>query len=503
MSGKLFDVPETESKGLKPMCGGKRFRELPDRGQQRLIGFSVDELVPADALVRVYDEIINLLDMSALEAHYRGGGAPAYPPRLVVKLLIFALAVGVRSAREIARRCEYDVRFMWLAQGLRLDHELLSDFRTRFREELKALFKQTVVLGVESGLIELRHVCIDGSKIAAHAKRKSLSAESIEKLLNELDEEIERLLQEAAELDAAEDAELGSRRGDEIPQELADARRRRERLQEALKKLHEREWDRISETDQEAPVQKTPDGKRPGYNAQLGVDADSGMVVAQALTDAQNDTQQFAPMLDQAIENAGRKPAAAVADAGYQSAEALKHIEEEPEVDSYIKQQPLPTDDYFGHEDFAYDADNDRFICPGGQELPFKGYKELGGTQCRCYRASARHCQVCPLREKCIGQKRKFRQLVLRPHSHLVAAMRRKLKTEAGKTALKLRWSTAEGTFGTMKAVLGLRQFLLRGLDRAGAELTLCSLAVNVRKLSAWVLNGGDLGGLRAVRLTP
>jgi len=497
MQTALFDVPaQAAPEAPKPVCGGQRFRKLPGREQLYLQAPSVDEMVAPDDPVRMYDAILNELEVSEFEAHYRGGGAPAFPPLFVLKLLVFAMAEGVHSARELARMCRQDLRFMWLAHGLALDHELFSDFRTLFDEQIQRAYAQTVLLGMEAGLITLRQVSVDGTKIAAHAKRTTYSDAELTELLQQLRARAAKLLAEMAALDAAEDSAEAGARADKLPEELADVQRRQERLQQAKAALAEKGWERISETDVEAPLQKTRDGTRPGYNAQMATDADSGMVVYQHLTDAQNDTHELAPLLAGVVANTGCKPDVVAADSGYQSAASLQALEQ-GEFNGYINQPQAGNDGRFGHEAFTYDRERDVYICPTGHELPFKGFKDLRYDNCRVYRASSRHCKACPRRAECISEKAHCRQLVVAPHGELVSAMRRKLQTEEGAAALKRRFATAEPTFGVLKSVLGLRQFLLVGKAKAAVELALASLALNMRKLVRWALAGGSGNQLR------
>jgi len=497
MTPALFDVPATaDPPAFKPVCGGKRFIEPPSRDQCWLRPKCIDDMVAADDPVRVYDAIGDMLDVSAIERHYAGGGAPAHYPRFMVKLLIFALCNGVRSGRAMAEHCKWDTRFIWLACGERLDHELFSDFRTRFGAELKLLFKQTVQMGVVSGLLSLQQISIDGTKIAAHAARKSLDLDGLDKALQSLDARIDELLAEAAGLDAEEDAreilEAAEReRAAQIAQELATAQQRRDKLEAAKAALEANGQERINPTDIEAPIQKTQDGKRAGFNGQIAVDADSGMIVGQELTTAQNDTGQLAPIVEQAIENTGFKPEVAAADTGYQSAASLEYLET-AEVNGYVKQPKTTQEGCFGYDDFVYDEERDLYTCPEGHELPYKGTKDLR-YECRVYRASRKCCNGCPQRAKCLSGKAKSRQLVVAPHGELVSAMRRKVDTDEGQAALKRRSATVEPTFGTMKSVLGLRQFLLVGHEKAAIEFTLASIAINVRKLVSWAMSGGEL----------
>lgn len=492
MDPMLFDVPaQPLLNAPKPVCGGRRFRDLPARDQFVLRPRSLDEMVAPEDPVRVFDDILTGLDVGAFEARYQGGGAPAYPPAFVLKLLIFGMAEGVRSARQLALVCSRDVRFMWLAHGLPMDHELFSDFRKDFGGEIERVYAETVTLGLQAGLITMRHVSVDGTKIAAHASRKAFSEAELIELVKQLQERAAKFLAEMAAQDEAEDKAEAAARKARLPKDLADNERRQERLQKAKEELLKKGWGRINETDFEAPLQKTQDGKRPGYNAQIAVDGDSGMVVHQGLTDAQNDTHELAAILAGVVENTGFKPDVIAADSGYQSAASLQALEEGP-FNGYVNQPPAAQEGRFGHDAFSYDGERDLYVCPGGHELRYKGLKDLRYEGCRVYRSSSLCCRACPRRAECLSEKAKFRQLVVAPHAEQLQAMRCKLKTAEGQAALKRRFATVEPTFGVMKSVLGLRQFLLVGKEKAATELALASAAINLRKLVSWARKGGS-----------
>jgi len=179
-----------------------------------------------------------------------------------------------------------------------------------------------------------------------------------------------------------------------------------------------------------------------------------------------------------------------VADCGYHSAEALEYLETKPELNAYIKQQPSGTPGLYGHEDFEYDEQTDTYECPAGKRLVFKGLKTLDDRPGRRYRAE-HTCANCERRERCFKGKNPYRQLVVQPHGQLTVAMRRRLKTDEGRQVLQTRSATVERTFGTIKAQLGLRQYLTRGLKNAQTQFCLAAIAVNVRKLAAWIQENG------------
>ena len=506
MPPQLLDVAPSPSPplALRPRCGGKRFVELPARDQLSVQVRSLDDLIPDDAFVRVFDAILDVCDFSAFDACHPGGGRPAFEPKFLCKLLLYGQCLSVRSAREVSRRLERDTHFMWLAHELTVDHETLSNFRRDFATPLEDVFQQLAHLGVRLGLARLEHVSLDGTKIAARAAREALDENRIQERLQRVNELISKLMAEAAAVDAAEDARYGKSRGDEIPEALRRAETRRAKLLEALALLSQSEYDHLAPGDPEAPLQKTQDGKRPGYNGQLAVDAEAGFIVGQALVCDQNDTAQFLPLAEQVIENTGQVPGEFAADSGYHSPETLQALAareadadpEAPALNAYINQRREDKDGHLGHDDFCYDADSDTYTCPEGKALAFRDTKHLGDTDYRRYRAVC-SCKDCPRRAECITEKARYRELLVAPHEPLLRAMRQKLATPEGKRALQLRKQTVERTFGTIKAQLGLRQFLLRGLDGAQVEFLLAAMAVNVRKLVHWLGDGGSLEQLQ------
>jgi hypothetical protein len=208
------------------------------------------------------------------------------------------------------------------------------------------------------------------------------------------------------------------------------------------------------------------------------------------VTDAQNDTEQLPAMTEQAIENSGATPTSVVADCGYHSGptlEAMEQIEPPPgqEFTYYIAQQPAPQSDRYGHDAFEHDAERDVYICPGGQELAFKGIKQLRQTEYRVYRSSSRVCRHCAQRDRCLAPKGKRRELLISEYAELRRQMVERLRTEAAQKALRVRRETVEAVFGVIKSVLGLRQFLLRGLRGARIEFGLCAIGFNLRKSAA------------------
>lgn len=494
MQGLLFDPgPAMDSAPCpgQPTCGGKRFVELPAREQLSYETWCLDQLVPDNALVRVIDAILERLDVSALEAAHPGGGRPAYPPRLMCKLLIYGYSQGVLSSREMSRRIQQDQHYMWLAHGMHIDHELLSDFRTRFGEPFKRIFEATVRLAAALGMVSLGHISIDGSKIAAHARRRAMTQDDLDRAIARVRRQIAETLQQAAQQDAAEDEQFGKRRGDELPKDLSSLQALHDKLEQALQQLHDNGRNEICVNDPDAPLQKSQDGKRPGYNAQVAVDSEEGIIVGQDVVPDQNETEQFMPMAQQAIETLGLKPDELAADTGYHSGKVLSDVSE-AELNAYIAEEDASRRKGYTHSDFDYDAQTDTYICPAGKLLVRKGSKELQGKQYRFYR-TAHTCRSCPQRDQCISSNARYRELMIGQYDDLILAMRAKVATEAGAAALQKRRQTAEPTFGTIKAQLGLRQFLLVGLEKVRTEFCLAATAFNLRKIAGRLAQEGSI----------
>src|SRR4051812_18693128 len=208
-----------------------------DRDQELLLPPSLREWLPEDHLAWLVLEAVGELDLTAFCAGYRedGHGRAALDPAMMVALLIYAYAVGVRSSRAIERHCREDVAFRVITANQTPDHATIARFRVRHEDAIGGLFGQVLTLCARAGLVRLGVVAVDGTKIAAAATHHA--TRSYEEIAREI-------LEQAAELDAAEDELYGDARGDELPAELRVAGDRRKRLREAKQALDaEREAD--------------------------------------------------------------------------------------------------------------------------------------------------------------------------------------------------------------------------------------------------------------------
>ena len=209
-----------------------------DRAQ---VVISLDESIHEDHPVRLLDEILRGMDWSAWEQEYNGErGQPPIRPLVVAGVILYGFMRRIRSSRQLEYACGHNFDFIWVAEGRVIDHATICNFRTKFKEALKLLFKQINRVAITMGLIKLVEVAFDGTRVKANASRlHTWTAPKVEKVLEELETEIERLLNEANAVDAAEAALWGEGKARELPPELADKQKRKERLAETLDRLRQ------------------------------------------------------------------------------------------------------------------------------------------------------------------------------------------------------------------------------------------------------------------------
>ena len=204
-----------------------------DRDQELLLPPSLREWLPDDHLAWFALDTVAALDLGAFYAAYRadGHGAAAHDPQMMVTLLVYAYAIGIRSSRGIERRLRDDVAFRVIAANQIPDHATIARFRQRHEQAIAELFGSVLELCAEAGLVEVGVVAIDGTKLEANASR--FANRDYEQIAKEI-------LEEAAEIDAAEDERYGDQRGDELPPQLQTGRGRQSWLREAKHRLDER-----------------------------------------------------------------------------------------------------------------------------------------------------------------------------------------------------------------------------------------------------------------------
>lgn len=405
--------------------------------QAWLLPPSVMDFVPSDHVAHFVRETVReQLDLSEIVAPYEKEerGYPPYHPVMMTALLLYGYCQGVYSSRRIAKACEERVDFMAVTGLNRPDFRTVSDFRKRHLLALQGLFVQVLKLCQRAGLVKLGHVALDGTKVKANAsKHKAMSYERMRETELRLKREVRQWFDRAKSTDEAEDRQHGrERRGDELPDWVADKQRRIAKIREAREAL---------EADARAAGKPAPEPKAQrnftdpesrimhksgkeyvqAYNAQAAVDCGAQVIVAQGVSNCANDVQQLAPMVKQIKVNTGRQAQELSADAGYCSEGNLAVLARH-HIDSYIAT---------GRQRHS--------------DASATGRRRAAGTR--------------------------------------VAAMRTKLARAGRRSRYRLRKTLPEPVFGQIKQARGFRQFLLRGLAKVQGEWSLICTVHNLLKL--------------------
>lgn len=233
-----------------------------DRDQVLLLPPDLREWLPAGHLARFVIETVDRLDLAGIYGYYRqdGHGRPAHDPGMMVALVLYAYSVGVTSSRAIERKCVDDVAFRVITANRQPDHSTIARFLIRHRESLQDLFFEVLALCRQAGMVRVGTVAVDSTKLAANASAGQ------NRTFEGLQAEAARIIEEAIETDRREDELYGDRRGDELPEELANPVTRGQRIQELLEQARRERADAEAQRD-ELIAAHQPDpltGKRPG-----------------------------------------------------------------------------------------------------------------------------------------------------------------------------------------------------------------------------------------------
>ena len=433
---------------------GTRFRPYgPD--QMLLMPPKPSDWLPANHLAHHVSDIVDQLDLEPFYAPYKGDGRrnSPYSPTMMVKILIYGYATGVRSSRGIARKLHEDVAFRMLAGGNFPAHRTICGFRQRHLPDFEKLMLDVVRVALAMGLVRFGTLAIDGTKVRANAsKRKAMSYGRMAQEEARLKKEIRKLLSEAARVDTEEDERLGEDvRGDELPKELARRQKRlaaigaaQARLEAAARQMdddrgrkpgqdrplgrgrpYKREYGEPAPkaqsnfTDPESRIMKTStEGYQQCCNAQTAVDDKSQIVVSASVGNNASDQGELTARLDEVEADYGRKPKEVLADSGYNKESELRELE----------------------------------------ARKITGYVAMG-------------------RE---GKKPAAVDKKKRPAA---ARMLARLATPEGRARYARRKWLSEAPNGWIKEVMGFRRFSFRGLAKVRAEWRLVCLALNIRRM--------------------
>ena len=520
------------------MNNGKVTFKAYTMAQPSLLPPSLDELIPAEHLVRVVNRVIEQIDIQPLLDNYKGGGTSSYHPRMMLKVIVYAYAEKVYSCRRIAKALRENVNFMWIAGGNQPDFHTINDFRGKtMKDAVRAVFSKVLELLVEEGYIKMEHYFVDGTKIGANANaHKVVWAKKTKRYKEALQEKIKVLLDEIEQVNEAENREYGAadleevgkpggvnaeqlqKKVEELNAEL-EKQAENKPLKKAVKTLEKEHLPRLKEYEEQERVlagrnsySKTdPDASnlrmkedravpkplaRPAYNAQIGTEGQ--FIVGYSVHQQADDTTCLIPHLERQTFPKGMKPKMGVGDAGYGSEENYawleKHgIENFLQYNTFYKEQHPPRKPElveqarFQSYNFPYDPIKDVFTCPAQHPMTYretKPYETSNGYQSERRFYECDHCVTCPLKPKCTKAKGN-RRIQHSPELHRYRQQAKtNLTSEQGMALRKQRSIEPETVFGDIKFNRGFRRFSLRGLPKVETEWGIIALAHNMRKLA-------------------
>lgn len=499
------------------------------QNQQFLLPKNINDFISYGHIARLVSEIIDGMDIQFILDTYLGGGTSSYDPRMMLKSWILAFINRVYSCRLVAKNLRENLAFIWISGNQNPDFHTLNNFRLRLKDDIKKIFKQIVIYGIEVGIIEGKDVFIDHTKAEANANRnKVVWKKQVEKQSAKIDVELDELFRYIDTINEEEEKIFGNKdlpeqernsfndekvkkiieqinrniKEGRIDQEAGRKQKKKVRRTEQLlerkenyqlKKeiLHGR--NSFSKTDHDAVAMMMKDKLtiRPGYNE--GIAVENGFVLNYVIDDNCGDSVSFIPLMDGVINNLGKTPENVNTDSAYGNEENHSYLEEK-KIENFLKfNQYHPEKSKAWREkkirlkDFVYNEKRDEFMCPNNATLLFLEERERETKtkykqKFKIYRVPENTCVGCTFRERCTTSNTRSLQ-VSWDAERLKNQARENLNSDKGKELRRRRANEVESVFGDQKLNKLKRRYHLRGLPKVKLEAGLYYVAHNVRKI--------------------
>jgi transposase len=500
-----------------------------DQSQQMLLPPSLEELIAPAHPVRVVNKVIDQIDIDPLVKKYKAGGTSSFHPRMLLKVLVFAYINNIYSSRKIEEALQQNIHFMWLSAMSTPDHNTINRFRSdRLKDVLQQIFTQVVQLLVGEGLLNIKELYVDGTRIEANANRYTFvwgkaiktNKEKIKQQLDELWKYAQKIA--AEEMDDTDPSGFNKIDADKVEQTI-------NKINEALKdkdvdaavkqklKYAQKNWpanlkkyeqqekiigerrSSYSKTDTDATFMRMKEDHmnngqlKPGYNVQISTN--NQFIASYSIHQKTTDTNTLITHLDQHEKQYNQQPEVVVADAGYGSEENYQALEDK-QITAYVKHNQfdrkqsdnLQSKQPFSADKLYYNKEKDCYYCPIGQAMTnigtttrttTTGYKQ----NITLYRA--KNCEGCPLKGVCHKAEGNRTIEVNRNLNRLKQQADDLLQTEQGIQHRKRRCYDVEPVFANIKNNHHFRRFMLRGIKKVSIETGLLALAHNLRKKAA------------------
>lgn len=466
----------------------RQYKMGSSRYQVMLLPPSIEEYVAETNPVRAIDAYVETLSLDDLGFQNAGpggkAGQPPFSPGALLKLYLYGYLNRIHSSRRLECETVRNLEAIWLIGSLRPCYKTIANFRKDNSAALKSTNQDFARLCKQLGLFGGEQVAVDGSFFKGDASTDSIfTAKKLDDQLTALEKKIEAYQQALAEQDAADDrAGLGSLVQDgALSEKIAKLKAKQAEKKALRERLQKSSGSQVSTVDPDARLLTKHGKTTAGYNVQIVVDGQHRLIAASDVTQDGNDTQQLVPMLEKAQEVLHSERLVGLADVGFFSGEQIR-LAEEKGLEVYVpapkKSEAAAKEGRFSREQFDYDAQQDRYVCPQGEALaPCGKLQERDGRRIQAYKSKTSVCNGCPLRPQCLAENSAYKKIERWEHEAVVERHKRRM-AGAG-TVMKARSQLVEHPFGTLKHRAGMHHFLMRGLEKCRGEFGLMVLCYN------------------------
>jgi len=494
--------------------------------QAMLLPPSLDELIAVNHPVRVVDEVLNKIDIQPLLHQYKTGGASSYHPGMLLKVLVYAYINNIYSSRKIEEALQQNIHFMWLSGMSQPDHNTINRFRgERLKESLKKIFVQVVQLLAREGLLSIKELYTDGTKIEASANRYTFVwGNAIKTNKEKMKQQLDGLWKYAQNIAASELDDTDPSGFDKIDKQKVEqtiakidealkdkpvSKQVKQKLNYAKKnwpaaldkyeqqeKIMGEQRSSYSKTDTDATFMRMKEDHmqngqlKPAYNLQ--VSTNNQYIANYSIHQATTDTTTLPTHLSDYTEHYQSTPEIVTADAGYGSQENYRYLEQN-NITAYVKYNQFDREQNngiqnkkpFAPDKLYYNKNEDYYVCPMGQHMENKGSHirtTTTGFKQHITQYQAKNCSGCPLNGAC--HKSEGNRIIEVSHqlNELKQQARQLLESDEGIKKRKQRCRDVEPVFANIKNNHGFKRFMLRGKEKVFVEAGLLALAHNLRK---------------------
>lgn len=463
---------------------------FPQYNKTFLFPPNLEDLIPQDHPAWFIRDFIKALDLDELGFKRRisfRDGRPSFSPELVLSIWLYGYYFKIHSSRKLEKACMENIGLIWLTGMNYPDHNTIWRFFDQNKTPLNNVFKSSVRIASEMGLVGMVLHAVDGTKIQATASRKTaLHRRDLEKLLKSVDEHIDKLMDEI-ETHEKQSIEPSFKLPEDVTAQLKNKQKFKETIQQKLKKLNEANTDHVSESDPDARMMKSSRSIEFCYNGQAVVDEQHGILVGVDITNNTNDNHMLNPMLDHVADNLGTTAKETLADGGYLSGEALQTAADNGRevlvgIGSLINRPKTPSQKAFDISLFKAHPTEDAYLCPKGGTLIFHRSKR---HRARSYSVKIYRCvdhKSCPYRTQC-SQDKKGRTIEIHPNREILEAHVKKHKQPGMNALYSRRMALIEKVFGEIKHNWGFKRWMYRGLESVRTQWNLLGTGYNLRKM--------------------